>query len=522
MKTRLDLTFPHQYEVDLEAKLPPVLGKIKQFYYPGGVERGGRGGLVVKIMPHQGLSWIGTFASGYNSPVALTGIFAYPDEQFLCVVSAGAGYIVRADDPKSWEQVRAYPITDARTIPEKQLLVFADFTALSAYGPEGMVWTIDDLSWDGLEITEVSPGFIRGLAWDSPRGQKVEFWVDVLTGRHKGGSSPTQYAGTHKMPASSAPKNNLKDRVIAKPTISHPKDIFNLVTYKELLSQARNLRKEIVRIRTVMQTYPIEERLSSPECQLLKPLHAQFKSLTREYHARLPIHTLAQCPYCGTTILQPVDSFSLMSFDPHLNATKAYCWGREWYDSSLPGQRCSHALCATLSVNLNGLKPDDMSGWMMGKETVLMRSAPYVMVWPLIAQYTSAVLHALPIGRLDDNEPIHRYTAYFSTYFANSTTNLFNKEMWVPNDLGGPAMGLVQVDLDLIKWVKAGRLFWLDPDDQSRLIQGPVEAFPYANIEPKGWYHTVRGVQMDGPHPYHTVWQGTAPEHDESFPKTIE
>ena len=132
------------------------------------------------------------------------------------------------------------------------------------------------------------------------------------------------------------------------------------------------------------------------------------------------------------------------------------------------------------------------------------------------------MLHALPIGRLDDKEPIHRYTAYFCTYFAGDWTNLLSEEMWVPNDLGGPAMGLVQVDIDLKKWVKADRLFWLDPDDQSQLVQGPAEAFPYADVQPVGWYRIVRGGQMDGPHPYYTVWQGGAPTHDQSFPKTIE
>jgi hypothetical protein len=535
MKTRLDLAFPHQYEVEPEASLPPAPGKIRQFYYPGGIERGGGGGLVVKIIPQHGLTWIGTFASGYRSPTAVTGVFSCPDGHSLCVVSAGAGYIVRADDPQSWEEVRAHPITDVRAIPEAQLLVFADFTALSAYGSEGLAWTTDDLSWDGLEITEVSPDFIRGLAWDAPQGQQVEFCIDVGTGCHEGGSRPTtgteaddisasSTTGTKAddISASSAPISKLGDRIVLDPSIPQPEGVFNLATYKALLSQARNLREKIVLLTAAVQTYPIEERHSSLESQLRRPLLAQFYALAEEYHTRLPIHALAKCPYCGTTILLPVDSFSLMGFDPYLKATKAYHWGGNWYGSDPPRQRCLHAICATLSVNLNGLEPDDLSGWMLGRETVLMRSAPYVMVWPLIARCTSAVFHALPIGRLDDKEPTHRYTAYFCTYFAGSWTNLLSEEMWVPNELGGPAMGAVQIDTDLKKWGKAGRLFWLDPDDQSQLVRGPAEAFPYANVQPVGWYHIVRGGQMDGPHPYYTVWQGDAPAHDESYPKTIE
>jgi hypothetical protein len=132
------------------------------------------------------------------------------------------------------------------------------------------------------------------------------------------------------------------------------------------------------------------------------------------------------------------------------------------------------------------------------------------------------VVHALPIGRLDDPEPIHRYTAYFVTYFVGDESNLYTNEMWVPNDLGEPATGGVQIDTDLLKWVRAGRLFWMDPEDTSRLVKGPAEEFPYANIQPQGWYEFTEGGQVDGPRPYASVWEGEAPTHDESFPKTIE
>jgi hypothetical protein len=143
------------------------------------------------------------------------------------------------------------------------------------------------------------------------------------------------------------------------------------------------------------------------------------------------------------------------------------------------------------------------------------------MVWPLVARHTSAVIHALPVGRLDDGEPNHRYTAYYVTYFAGDDTNLRTEEMWVYTDTGEPATGAVQCDRDVIKWVKAGRLFWLNPDDPGQLVRGPVEAFPYANVQMKGWYNILEGGRLDGPKPYARNWQGKAPPHDESFPETI-
>jgi hypothetical protein len=324
-----------------------------------------------------------------------------------------------------------------------------------------------------------------------------------------------------KEPPSRAAVNKPGDRIVLNSSIPQPENVFDWLTYKDFLKRARRLLGEQHRLHQVILSYPEKDRPGIPEWVQFEIVWKQFRRLTQEYRNRLPIHKLAQCPYCGTDILQPVDSFSLMGFDPDLNATKLYGGEPEW-SSPAPRQRCPHSLCATLSVNLNGLGPDDLRGWMLWDKTLLLDSVPYVMVWPLIARYTSAVVHALPIGRLDDEEPIHRYTAYFTTYFAGDGTNLHTKEMWVPNDVGGPAMGLVQVDIDLLKWVRAGRLYWLDPDDTSRLVAGPPEAFPYANVEPKGWYYILEGGRVDGPHPYHQVWQGDAPRHDESFPKTIE
>jgi len=185
--TRVDLTFPHQYEIELEVDLSTE--KIKRcYYYPEAVKEGRRDGFIVSVNPLKSSSWIGIFAPGY--PKALTGVFSCPDEQSVCVVASGQAYFVQVYNPQIWEQVQAFPIWDIRVILEKQLLVLADFTVLTAYGPHGIVWVTDRLSWDGIKITDVTSDWIRGLAWDSPQEKNVEFIVDLRTGDHKGGSSP--------------------------------------------------------------------------------------------------------------------------------------------------------------------------------------------------------------------------------------------------------------------------------------------------------------------------------------------
>lgn len=145
---------------------------------------------VVAVTPLASRPWIGCFERG---PGGISGLFATPSADTLCVVVQGQGYWVPVLDPTNFEMIRSVPIKEAFAIPEIELLVFVDFIRLSGYGPEGCRWHTDSLSWDGLEITEVTTQSIRGLAWDSPAGQDVEFVVDVENGSHKGGSSSEGY-----------------------------------------------------------------------------------------------------------------------------------------------------------------------------------------------------------------------------------------------------------------------------------------------------------------------------------------
>ena len=185
---RLDLAFPHRYEVDLEVELPPCPGNEKVFYFPEEPYRGGGGGgLLVRIVPDAGQPWIGLFAGG---ELGLDKVLSTPDENRVCVVSEGTGYMVHADTPTRWERVQCSPILGIRPIPERQLLVFADFCGLVAYGREGVAWAIRRLVWDDLKITEVTPEIIKGCGYDPPQDRQVEFVVETETGLATSGSTP--------------------------------------------------------------------------------------------------------------------------------------------------------------------------------------------------------------------------------------------------------------------------------------------------------------------------------------------
>lgn len=143
-----------------------------------------------KVSPLDSKSWIGGFECG---PGGVTGLFATPSRQVLCVVTKGQGYWISVLDPANYEIVRSIPIQDVITVPGERKLVFVDHTRLAAYGPSGFLWLTDDLSWDGLTVTEITADTIRGTAWDSPANREVSFSVDTELGASEGGSSPTKY-----------------------------------------------------------------------------------------------------------------------------------------------------------------------------------------------------------------------------------------------------------------------------------------------------------------------------------------
>lgn len=176
--------WPRHYEVDLLPGLPATGPEPVQLRATShGV---GREGLVVRVYSGS-VSWIGNFQRGDGK---LTGIYATPSPDHVCVVASGRGYWLPALDPAAYQIVEAYPIRDVRSIPELGLLIFADYTDLVAYGVEGRRWVSQRVSWDGITILRADQHGVVGRAWDATQEQEVGFFVDARSGRVEGGASP--------------------------------------------------------------------------------------------------------------------------------------------------------------------------------------------------------------------------------------------------------------------------------------------------------------------------------------------
>lgn len=151
--------------------------------------RAGQAGLLVEVRPENAPPWVGMFAFGTASrtPSTHSEICPTPDPDRLCVVARGAGYLVSAHHPKSWEPVASVPITDVRSVPRAGVLVLATYTDLFAYDASGIAWRTPRLAWDGLHIDRVTDTEVHGTYFDIQTEAPRAFTVDLRTGLASGG-----------------------------------------------------------------------------------------------------------------------------------------------------------------------------------------------------------------------------------------------------------------------------------------------------------------------------------------------
>lgn len=187
---RFDFTFPRNYEVRILEAAPPVHPVEKLYHYPVELEEGDRSGAYVRVTPQSGPAWVGFFALGFDSDQVVSQLCSTPDPDSFCVVVGGYAYVVKAAHTAEWLHVEQRPVVDMRVLPQQGLLLFAGFTSITAVGSEGIAWTTDRLSWEGLTITEVRGDKLLGRGWDALADKEVPFEVDLKTGKHMGGARP--------------------------------------------------------------------------------------------------------------------------------------------------------------------------------------------------------------------------------------------------------------------------------------------------------------------------------------------
>jgi hypothetical protein len=114
----------------------------------------------------------------------MCGVFASPDPDRVCVVSAGTGYWVHVEEPEKSSKMRVLPIKDVRIVTAARILLLADFTSLFAFGSDGQLWK-HQVCRDDLKISDIQQGIVSGTGYDPTNSEqnRSKFAVELATGR---------------------------------------------------------------------------------------------------------------------------------------------------------------------------------------------------------------------------------------------------------------------------------------------------------------------------------------------------
>jgi hypothetical protein len=184
------LTFPHHWTAEI-LTAAPLIAPARQFIYPqqiaGEEDALARGALQLLIRPQTGGAFLATCALGFTDPTMPTGLYSCPNPNDLCAVAGGYAYIIDTTRPDHSTHIPLKPVAAIERAPTQNILLFAGFHSIIAWGPQGLAWQTERLSWEGIRITGIEGNTLSGTGWNLLTDREVPFTVDLLTGHHQGG-----------------------------------------------------------------------------------------------------------------------------------------------------------------------------------------------------------------------------------------------------------------------------------------------------------------------------------------------
>ena len=126
--------------------------------------------------------FLATCAVGFLDPVAPTGIWSCPNAREICAVSGGYAYIIDTIAPEKFTMIGFRPVLEIRAAVEAGLLLFVGHYSILAWGIDGQAWQSEKLSDEGVTITCIESGVLRGLGWKMMTDKETEFRLDLASG----------------------------------------------------------------------------------------------------------------------------------------------------------------------------------------------------------------------------------------------------------------------------------------------------------------------------------------------------
>ncbi len=180
--------FAHRWRTTILKERPLILPRLR-FVYPREAEEVERGALEVLVQPDGGEAFLATCALGFADPVAPTGVWSCPDPGWLCAVAGGYAYLIDTGRPEWFEQVKYRPVLGVHASADPPLLLFLGNRSILAWGEHGRAWESPRLSDEGVTITAVEAGHLRGTGWELRTGLETLFTIDLKNGHLCGFSS---------------------------------------------------------------------------------------------------------------------------------------------------------------------------------------------------------------------------------------------------------------------------------------------------------------------------------------------
>lgn len=178
----IELSFPHSWHAEMLAARPAIL-PARRFTYPREAEEVERGALEVMVKPEHGGPFLATCALGFRDPVAPTGLWSTPHPEWLCAVSGGYAYLIDTAAPEQFTMLPYRPVLGIYPATADGLLLFVSHHRILAWGRNGQAWESEKLSDEGVTVTAVEPGVVRGLGWEMLTDKEAAFALEMRNGQ---------------------------------------------------------------------------------------------------------------------------------------------------------------------------------------------------------------------------------------------------------------------------------------------------------------------------------------------------
>lgn len=205
-----------------------------------------------------------------------------------------------------------------------------------------------------------------------------------------------------------------------------------------------------------------------------------------DYWNIIPNYTVSVCPYCYTLYEEKIDTYSLRYWQTDPPTGNYVYWDKPEENRSY----CKHLVYTQPFIHLHGIIPQT-SPTELYYSMSITTEVPHVIGLLLKEEFeTQAVIHSIPICRIENDTFVPRYTLYMITQYAAEPNE--QKEILISEDSQGRWTNLIPPRNDqeneewfeLTAWVQRGKLSWIEPENRDVvLLSRDINKFPYAHIQ---------------------------------------